>query len=93
MNKRLLISASLALLAACGARRIPGTDIDDTDDTRAILQVMEKYRSAVEARDIESGIGKIARSQSAGLIATTGAAVTGAMGVVVAGFVVPVSVI
>jgi len=33
--------------------------------------------SAVEARDIESGIGKIARVQTAGLIATTGAAVTG----------------
>ena len=33
--------------------------------------------SAVEARDIESGIGKIARSPNAGLIATTGAAVTG----------------
>jgi putative tryptophan/tyrosine transport system substrate-binding protein len=33
--------------------------------------------SAVEARDLENGIGKIARSQNAGLIATTGAAVTG----------------
>jgi putative tryptophan/tyrosine transport system substrate-binding protein len=33
--------------------------------------------NAVEDRGIESGIGKIARSQNAGLIATTGAAVTG----------------
>ena len=33
--------------------------------------------SAVEAHDIESGIGKIAHSQNGGLIATTGAAVTG----------------
>jgi ketosteroid isomerase-like protein len=62
MNKRLLISASLALLAACGARRIPGTDIDDTDDTRAILQVMEKYRSAVEARDADGVLRLVSES-------------------------------
>jgi putative ABC transport system substrate-binding protein len=33
--------------------------------------------SAVESRDIEKGIGKIASAPNAGLIATTGAAVTG----------------
>jgi hypothetical protein len=47
-----LLGASL-VLSACGARRIPGTDIEDNDDTRAILQVMEQYRSAVEARDAD----------------------------------------
>jgi putative ABC transport system substrate-binding protein len=39
--------------------------------------------SAVEDRDIESGIGKIARAQNAGLIATTGAAVTGHRDVII----------
>ncbi len=51
MKTRLLSTLSLALLVACGARRIPGTDLEDNEDTRAILQVMEQYRAAVEARD------------------------------------------
>jgi hypothetical protein len=49
--RALFAAAALLLVAACTPRRIPGTDIDDTDDTRAILKVMEQYRSAVEARD------------------------------------------
>ena len=48
-----LFFALLSLLAACAARRIPGTDIEDNDDTRSILQVMEQYRAAVEARDAD----------------------------------------
>lgn len=39
--------------------------------------------SAVETRDIENGISKIARSQNGGLIATTGAAVTGHRDVII----------
>ncbi|MCP3097694.1 nuclear transport factor 2 family protein [Myxococcus sp. K15C18031901] len=48
---RLSALCALSLLAACAAKRIPGTDIDDTSETRAILAVMEQYRSAVEAKD------------------------------------------
>ncbi|WP_338867434.1 YybH family protein [Myxococcus stipitatus] len=51
---RFLAVCALSLLAACAPKRIPGTDIDDTSDTRAILAVMEKYRSAVEARDAQA---------------------------------------
>jgi len=55
MRTGLAISAvALLLLGGCAARRIPGTDIEDTDDTRAILQVMERYRTAVEARDADA---------------------------------------
>src|SRR5215831_1026076 len=43
--------ASLWLGSACAHRQIPGTSIDDTPDTRAILNVMERYRKAVEAKD------------------------------------------
>ncbi len=53
MKVRLLSTLSLTMLVACGARRIPGTDIEDNDDTRAILQIMEQYRSAIEARDAQ----------------------------------------
>ncbi|NTX64688.1 DUF4440 domain-containing protein [Myxococcus sp. CA051A] len=48
---RFLALCALTLLAACAPKRIPGTEIDDTSDTRAILSVMEQYRSAIEARD------------------------------------------
>lgn len=51
MLKRFLALSVLSLLAACAPKRIPGTEIEDTADTRAILEVMEKYRSALENRD------------------------------------------
>ncbi|NMO17009.1 DUF4440 domain-containing protein [Pyxidicoccus fallax] len=51
MLKRFLALSVLSLLAACAPKRIPGTDIIDNSDTRAILQVMEQYRSAVENQD------------------------------------------
>jgi ketosteroid isomerase-like protein len=56
MNARLLVSAALiaALAVACAPRRIPGTDIEDTDDTRALLAVMDRYRTAVENRNAEA---------------------------------------
>ncbi|MCP3060615.1 nuclear transport factor 2 family protein [Myxococcus sp. K38C18041901] len=51
MLYRFLAICALSLLAACAPKRIPGTEIDDTSETRAILAVMEAYRSAIEARD------------------------------------------
>jgi hypothetical protein len=50
MPLRLLSVLSLALLA-CGAKKIPGTDIRDTRDTRALVKVIEQYRQAAERRD------------------------------------------
>lgn len=47
------VLAAAVLLSACAARRIPGTEIEDNDETRAIINVMEKYRSSLEARDAE----------------------------------------
>jgi len=54
MSKCLFALVLIAKLSACAPHRIPGTDIDDTDDTRAILSVIEKYRRAMEARDAEA---------------------------------------
>jgi ketosteroid isomerase-like protein len=51
MNFRTLLVVPLLLAVACTPRRIPGSEIIDTDDSRAILAVMERYRSALEARD------------------------------------------
>lgn len=55
-NRFPLALLTLLLLGACAAHRIPGTDIEDNDDSRAILQLMEKYRAAVEARDADGVI-------------------------------------
>ncbi|QSQ18608.1 nuclear transport factor 2 family protein [Pyxidicoccus parkwayensis] len=51
MIKRFLALSVLSLLVACAPKRIPGTELDDTPDVRAILDVMEKYRSGLENRD------------------------------------------
>lgn len=48
-----LIALVAFSLTACTAKKIPGTDIDDTGETRLILDVMTKYRTAVEARNSE----------------------------------------
>lgn len=51
-RSRLLTAVALGLsLAACGTKRIPGTEIRDTRDTRAIVSVIDQYRTAAERRD------------------------------------------
>lgn len=54
MLTRCLIAAALLLGTGCGRRLIPGTDIERSDDTEALIQLMEKYRQAVEGRDTEA---------------------------------------
>ena len=45
-----LAVAGLALLA-CGPHRIPGTEISDPPDTRAVVAAIDAYRQAAERRD------------------------------------------
>jgi hypothetical protein len=47
------------LLVACGAKRISGTDILDTADTRAVLDSVDEYRKAAERRDAETVMGLV----------------------------------
>lgn len=42
---------SLLVATSCAVHKIPGTDIDDTSDTKAILDVMDRYRRALERKD------------------------------------------
>ncbi|MFN0062469.1 MAG: DUF4440 domain-containing protein [Myxococcaceae bacterium] len=49
-----LFLCGLIALSGCLPRRIPGTDLDDTPDVRAIMTVMELYRSALEAQDAKA---------------------------------------
>lgn len=54
MTFRALLVVPLLLATVCATRHIPGTEIIDTNDSRAILAIMEKYRSAVEAKDAKA---------------------------------------
>ena len=52
MTFRPLVACALLLLPlGCAPKTLPGTEIRDNADTRAILNVMESYRRALEARD------------------------------------------
>jgi ketosteroid isomerase-like protein len=52
-----VVAASLA----CSGRRIPGTDIKDTADTRAIVAVIDQYRAAAERRDPAAVMALVSR--------------------------------
>ncbi len=56
MRASTTLAASLAVLslAACGPKRIPGTSIRDTPDTRALVALVDQYRAAAERRDAAS---------------------------------------
>lgn len=57
---RFLSFAVVAVLAAsCAARKIPGTDIDDTSDTRAVIDLVDKYRLAVEEKNSQAIVGMV----------------------------------
>lgn len=47
-----LLGWAAVQLAACGGTHIPNTDVDDTPENRAIIVFCEKYRKAVERRDV-----------------------------------------
>ena len=48
---RTFLLAAMGFLAACGSHRIPGTEIADNSDTRAIVGLIEQYRVLSERRD------------------------------------------
>jgi hypothetical protein len=61
MTTRTVLSLLGALSAlACSPRNLPGTDIRDTLDTRAIYDVVQAYRKAMEARDPKAVLALVA---------------------------------
>lgn len=40
------------LMVGCATRYIPNTDVEDTDDNRKIISFCEKYRHAVQERNV-----------------------------------------
>src|SRR4051812_4693695 len=49
----------IALSGACAPRVIPNTEVPDTPDNRAIVDVAQHYKQAMEAKDAE-GVAQIA---------------------------------
>ncbi len=47
-----LAAASLLSLVGCSTAYIPNTDVEDTDENRALIEFCEKYRKAVERKDV-----------------------------------------
>ncbi len=43
-----------ALVGGCSPKRIAGTDIKDSPDTRAVVDTIEKYRVAAESRNADA---------------------------------------
>ncbi len=49
---RLFIALSVFALAACATHYIPNTDVEDSDENRKVIAFCEKYRHAVEERNV-----------------------------------------
>lgn len=62
MNVRIALLAVAAALAACAPKKIPGTEIQSTADTRAIYAVVQQYREALEKRDVPAILALVATS-------------------------------
>lgn len=48
----LLLAAVTLVMSACTTHYIPNTDVEDTEENRSVVQFCEKYRKAVENRDV-----------------------------------------
>lgn len=60
MSRRHAALLVLAVAAAC-AKRIPGTDIADTADNRAIVAVIDAYRKAFEERNAAAALALVSQ--------------------------------
>src|SRR6266568_6161214 len=60
MNVRTAVLALLALAAGCKPSLLPGTDVPESRDTRAVYDVMQAYRAALEKRDPKAVLALVA---------------------------------
>jgi hypothetical protein len=57
----LLPFAALAAAVACAPHRIPGTDIEDTKDTRAIYEVIQTYSRGMQRREAPTVLSVVSK--------------------------------
>jgi hypothetical protein len=60
MTVRTALLALLALAAGCKPSLLPGTEVPETKDTRAIYDVLQAYRNALEKRDPKAVLALVA---------------------------------
>src|SRR5512133_85999 len=56
----LLLTA--ALVGGCSPKRIAGTDIKDSPETRAVVDTIEQYRVAAESRNADAVMALVSRA-------------------------------
>ncbi|HVP68246.1 MAG TPA: nuclear transport factor 2 family protein [Anaeromyxobacteraceae bacterium] len=60
---RPIAAALLASLALAGcAKKIPNTDIDDSPENRQVIAVVDDYRKAFDARDVQGVMALVSKS-------------------------------
>jgi hypothetical protein len=62
MSLRTALLALLALAAGCKPSLLPGTEIPETKDTRAVYEVLAAYRTALQNRDPKAVLALVAPS-------------------------------
>ncbi len=61
LSPALALSLVVLFTAGCAAHRIPGTEIRDTPDTRAVVATIDAYRKAAERRDASAVLALVSR--------------------------------
>jgi hypothetical protein len=54
MLRRLMFALPLLVVTACAPSLIAGTTIEDTEDNKAVLDVLRRYKNAFEAKDAKA---------------------------------------
>ena len=57
-----LLACTTMLIMACAPKLIPGTEIKDTTDSRAILDLVGTYKNDLEAKNVEGILKLVSKS-------------------------------
>ncbi len=60
MITRIALALGVVTVLACSPHRIPGTDVRDSPENRAVFGVIQTYRAAMEKRDAASVLALVA---------------------------------
>lgn len=59
MKRSSLVVVLFLAVAACAPKKIPGTNIDDTSETRSVLELLTKYRKAMETQNAQGVVALV----------------------------------
>ena len=58
---RIVVAVALIALAACKPALIPGTNVEDTEENRKVIDLLGKYRTAIMSRSPDQVVGLCAK--------------------------------